>query len=66
MVGQRVALVTDPTQDTTDPYGRTLAYLVLPVAENADDGVTVNADGNRAVSGSAVGVVTAWSLMVTV
>src|SRR6478735_8064562 len=28
MVGQRVALVTDPTQDVTDRYGRTLAYLV--------------------------------------
>jgi micrococcal nuclease len=28
MVGQRVALVTDPTQDMTDRYGRTLAYLV--------------------------------------
>jgi endonuclease YncB( thermonuclease family) len=28
MAGQRVALVPDPTQDTTDRYGRTLAYLV--------------------------------------
>lgn len=28
MVGQRVALVPDPTQDRTDHYGRTLAYLV--------------------------------------
>jgi endonuclease YncB( thermonuclease family) len=28
MLGQRVALVTDPTQDRTDRYGRTLAYLV--------------------------------------
>lgn len=28
MVGQRVAVVTDPTQDRTDRYGRTLAYLV--------------------------------------
>jgi micrococcal nuclease len=28
MLGQRVALVTDPTQDVTDRYGRTLAYLV--------------------------------------
>ncbi|ORB68786.1 thermonuclease family protein [Mycolicibacterium tusciae] len=28
LVGQRVALVTDPTQDRTDRYGRTLAYLV--------------------------------------
>ena len=28
MLGQRVAMVTDPTQDRTDRYGRTLAYLV--------------------------------------
>jgi micrococcal nuclease len=28
MVGQRVSLIPDPTQDTTDRYGRTLAYLV--------------------------------------
>lgn len=28
MVGQRVALVTDPTQHRTDRFGRTLAYLV--------------------------------------
>ena len=28
LVGQRVALETDPTQDRTDRYGRTLAYLV--------------------------------------
>jgi endonuclease YncB( thermonuclease family) len=28
LVGQRVALVPDPTQDQTDRYGRTLAYLV--------------------------------------
>jgi micrococcal nuclease len=28
MLGQRVALVTDPTQDRTDRFGRTLAYLV--------------------------------------
>lgn len=28
LVGQRVALITDPTQDRTDRYGRTLAYLV--------------------------------------
>jgi len=27
LVGQRVALVTDPTQDLHDRYGRTLAYL---------------------------------------
>ena len=28
LLGQRVALITDPTQDRTDRYGRTLAYLV--------------------------------------
>ena len=28
MVGQRVAFLPDPTQDRTDRYGRTLAYLV--------------------------------------
>jgi micrococcal nuclease len=28
MVGQRVVLVPDPTQDRTDRHGRTLAYLV--------------------------------------
>lgn len=28
LLGQRVALVTDPTQDRTDRYGRTLAYLI--------------------------------------
>jgi micrococcal nuclease len=28
MLGQRVALQTDPTQGRTDRYGRTLAYLV--------------------------------------
>ena len=28
MLGQPVAVVTDPTQDRTDRYGRTLAYLV--------------------------------------
>ena len=28
LVGQRVALEPDPTQDRTDRYGRTLAYLV--------------------------------------
>lgn len=28
LVGQRVALLPDPTQDRTDRYGRTLAYLV--------------------------------------
>src|SRR5258705_10370773 len=28
MVGQRVSLEPDPTQDRTDRYGRSLAYLV--------------------------------------
>lgn len=28
LLGQRVALILDPTQDRTDRYGRTLAYLV--------------------------------------
>lgn len=28
LLEQRVALITDPTQDTNDRYGRTLAYLV--------------------------------------
>ena len=28
LLDQRVALVPDPTQDSTDRYGRTLAYLV--------------------------------------
>jgi micrococcal nuclease len=28
LLGQRVAFQPDPTQDTTDRYGRTLAYLV--------------------------------------
>ncbi|WP_156425224.1 thermonuclease family protein [Mycobacterium sp. GA-1285] len=28
LLGQRIALVIDPTQDRTDRYGRTLAYLV--------------------------------------
>jgi micrococcal nuclease len=28
LLGQRVAMVTDPTQDQYDRYGRTLAYLV--------------------------------------
>lgn len=28
LVGQRVAMETDPSQDRTDRYGRTLAYLV--------------------------------------
>ena len=28
LLGQRVAFVLDPTQDRTDHYGRTLAYLV--------------------------------------
>jgi micrococcal nuclease len=30
LLGQRVALVTDPTQDLHDRYGRTLAYLGKP------------------------------------
>ena len=34
MVGQRVALQPDPSQDRTDRYGRTLAYLVR--ADNWD------------------------------
>jgi micrococcal nuclease len=29
-----VTVVNDPTQDTTDRYGRTLAYLVLPDGRN--------------------------------
>jgi micrococcal nuclease len=29
LVGQRVAVVSDPTQDRVDRYGRTLAYLDL-------------------------------------
>ena len=28
LLGERVAFVVDPTQDRTDYYGRTLAYLV--------------------------------------
>lgn len=28
--GATVTVTTDPTQDTTDSYGRTLAYLTLP------------------------------------
>lgn len=28
LAGERVALVTDPTQDLHDRYGRTLAYLI--------------------------------------
>jgi micrococcal nuclease len=28
LLGQQVAVQTDPTQDSTDRYGRTLAYLV--------------------------------------
>lgn len=34
LAGQRVALVTDPTQDSHDRYGRTLAYLVKANGEN--------------------------------
>ncbi len=30
LLGRPVRLVPDPTQDTVDQYGRTLAYLVLP------------------------------------
>lgn len=30
LAGQRVAVITDPTQDLHDRYGRTLAYLVKP------------------------------------
>jgi micrococcal nuclease len=30
LLDQRVAVQTDPTQDSTDRYGRTLAYLVRP------------------------------------
>lgn len=29
-VGQRVSVVGDPTQDATDRYGRTLAYIGMP------------------------------------
>jgi micrococcal nuclease len=28
LIGQRVAVINDPTQDRTDRFGRTLAYLV--------------------------------------
>lgn len=31
---QRVAIVTDPTQDNTDRYGRTLAYVFLTSGDN--------------------------------
>jgi micrococcal nuclease len=30
LLGQKVAVVGDPTQDAVDGYGRTLAYLTLP------------------------------------
>lgn len=30
LLGQQVSVQTDPTQDSTDRYGRTLAYLVRP------------------------------------
>ncbi len=30
LLGQQVAVQSDPTQDRTDRYGRTLAYLVRP------------------------------------
>ncbi|WP_081281588.1 thermonuclease family protein [Mycolicibacterium conceptionense] len=41
-VGQRVSMVTDPTQGLTDRYGRTLAYLDLP------DGRDFSAESVRA------------------
>lgn len=34
LTGQRIALVIDPTQDTTDRYGRTLAGVVLSDGRN--------------------------------
>nr|WP_090346226.1 thermonuclease family protein [Mycolicibacterium malmesburyense]CRL78824.1 micrococcal nuclease-like nuclease [Mycolicibacterium malmesburyense] len=43
MLGQRVALVLDPTQDRTDRYGRTLAYLVR--ADNWDYSVEATRAG---------------------
>jgi endonuclease YncB( thermonuclease family) len=42
MLGRRVALITDPTQDRTDRYGRTLAYLVR------DDGWDYSVQAARA------------------
>lgn len=41
LMGQRVAVVPDPTQDRTDRYGRTLAYLVRA------DGVDYSAEAAR-------------------
>lgn len=32
--GKRVALVTDPSQDVHDRYGRTLAFVILPDGTN--------------------------------
>lgn|GEM_PF-6992133 len=43
LLEQRVALITDPTQDTNDRYGRTLAYLV-----KATDGTTPSRPPERA------------------
>jgi micrococcal nuclease len=34
LTGKTVRLVKDPTQERTDKYGRTLAYLVLPKGKN--------------------------------
>lgn len=34
LANKTVGLVTDPTQDAVDRYGRTLAYLVLPNGDN--------------------------------
>lgn len=43
LTGQRVALVADPTQDSHDRYGRTLAYVEL--ADGRDFAVTAVAAG---------------------
>lgn len=43
LTGQRVALVDDPTQDSHDRYGRTLAYVEL--ADGRDFSVTAVAAG---------------------
>jgi len=42
LLGQQVAIVTDPTQDRTDRYGRTLAYLIK------DDGWNYSVEAARA------------------
>lgn len=42
LLGQKVAVQTDPTQDTNDRYGRTLAYLVR------DDGWDYSVEAARA------------------